>query len=174
MLASSGYVEGWATYIESYGYRYAACDFDDPAATDYTRLVALNRRINLCIYSLLDIGIHYYGWGETQAARFLQFFGITDVHVASDIFQYIVETPANYQKYCWGCLNFLDLKKEWKDTLDDDFDLKVFHRNLLEIGPVQFPVLRKYMHERLQKTTKGGAGANVIGLGAPPVLSCFL
>ena len=151
LITSSGYVEGWATYIESYGYQYAACDLDDPAATDYTRLVALNRRINLCIYSLLDIGIHYYGWGETQAARFLQFFGITDTHVVSEIFQYIVETPANYQKYCWGCLNFLDLKKEWEDTLGDDFDLKVFHRNLLEIGPVQFPILQKYMNERLQK-----------------------
>lgn len=174
LITSSGYIEGWATYIESYGYQYAARDLDDPAATDYTRLVALNRRINLCIYSLLDIGIHYYGWNETQAARLLQFFGITDTHVVSEIFQYIVETPANYQKYCWGCLNFLDLKKEWKDTLGDDFNLKVFHRNLLEIGPVQFPVLRKYMHERLQKATKGGAGANVIGLSAPPVLSCFL
>ena len=95
LITSSGYIEGWATYIESYGYQYAARDLDDPAATDYTRLVALNRRINLCIYSLLDIGIHYYGWNETQAARLLQFFGITDTHVVSEIFQYIVETPAN-------------------------------------------------------------------------------
>ena len=154
LITSSGYAEGWATYIESYGYQYAACDLDDPAATDYTRLVALNRRINLCIYSLLDIGIHYYGWGESQAARFLQFFGITDSHVVSEIFQYIVETPANYQKYCWGCLNFLDLKKEWEDALGDNFDLKSFHQNLLEIGPVQFPVLHKYMNERLQKQQK--------------------
>lgn len=154
LITSSGYVEGWATYIESYGYQYAARDLDDPAATDYTRLIALNRRINLCLYSLLDIGIHYYGWDETQAARLLQFFGITDAHVVSEIFQYIVETPANYQKYCWGCLNFLDLKKEWKDTLGDDFNLKAFHQNLLEIGPVQFPVLQKYMNERLQKKYK--------------------
>ena len=151
LITSSGYIEGWATYIESYGYQYAARDLDDPAATDYTRLVALNRRINLCIYSLLDIGIHYYGWSESQTTRFLRFFGITDSHVISEIFQYIVETPANYQKYCWGCLNFLDLKKEWEDALGDDFDLKAFHRNLLEIGPVQFPVLHKYMNDRLQK-----------------------
>lgn len=150
LITSSGYVEGWATYVEAYGYQYAACDLDNPAATDYTRLLSLNRRINLCIYSLLDIGIHYYGWGETQAARFLQFFGITDAHVVSEIFQYIVETPANYLKYCWGCLNFLDLKEEWEKTLGDDFDLKIFHRNLLEIGPVQFPVLHKYMNERLK------------------------
>ena len=27
----------------------------------------------------------------------------------------------------------------------DDFDLKEFHRRILDIGPVQFPVLEKYM-----------------------------
>lgn len=30
--------------------------------------------------------------------------------------------------------------------LGNDFDLKDFHRQLLEIGPVQFPVLQKYMN----------------------------
>ena len=41
-----------------------------------------------------------------------------------------------------------------EDTLGDDFNLKAFHQNLLEIGPVQFPVLQKYMNERLQKKYK--------------------
>ena len=71
--------------------------------------------------------------------------GITDASVTAEIYQYIVETPANYLKYYWGYLNFLDLKKEQESTLGDDFDLKEFHRQILEIGPVQFPVLEKYM-----------------------------
>ena len=29
--------------------------------------------------------------------------------------------------------------------LGDSFDLREFHRQVLEIGPVQFPVLAKYM-----------------------------
>ena len=154
LITSSGYVEGWATYVESCGYQYAADYLDDKAASDYVRLAWLNRSINLCIYSLLDIGIHYYGWSEAEAARLLKLFGITDTRALSEIYQYIVETPGNYQKYCWGYINFIDLREEWQKTLGDDFNLKTFHQNLLEIGPVQFPVLQKYMKLRLQK---GGA-----------------
>ncbi len=153
LITSSGYIEGWATYVESYGYQYAADYLEDKAASDYVRLAWLNRSINLCIYSLLDIGIHYYGWSQAEAARLLKLFGITDAKALSEICQYIVETPGNYQKYCWGYLNFIDLKAEWQNALGDDFDLKIFHQNLLEIGPVQFPVLQKYMRKQLHKLT---------------------
>lgn len=151
LITSSGYAEGWATYTESYGYQYAADYMDDPDTSAHTYLAWLNRSINLCIYSLLDIGIHYYGWDQSQTARFLQTFGIKEEQVISEIFQYIVETPGNYLKYYWGYLNFLDLKKEWQDALGDDFDLKLFHQRILEIGPVQFPVLQKYMCKYLQE-----------------------
>ena len=153
LITSGGYAEGWATYVESYGYQYAADYLDDKAASDYVRLTWLNRSINLCIYSLLDIGIHYYGWSQDEAARLLKLFGITDVNALSEIYQYIVETPGNYQKYCWGYINFIDLKTEWQNALGDNFDLKTFHQNLLEIGPVQFPVLQKYMRKQLHKLT---------------------
>ena len=74
LIESTGYVEGWATYIESYAYQYAASYLDDPAAADVTALSWLNRSVNLCLYSLIDIGIHYYGWNETRTASFLEAF----------------------------------------------------------------------------------------------------
>lgn len=147
LIDSSGYVEGWATYVESHAYRYAAKYVDDEAATDVTRLAWLNRSVNLCIYSLLDIGIHYRGWTQEKAAEFLNVFGIRSASVVSEIYRYIVETPVNYVKYYLGCLNFMDLRDNQKELLGDDFDLKDFHRKILEIGPVQFPVLEKYMQE---------------------------
>ena len=150
LITSGGYVEGWAVYTESYGYQYASDSPENSSISDCIRLAWLNRSINLCIYALLDIGIHYYGWDQNEASRLLKLFGITDKNALSEIYQYIVETPGNYQKYCWGYLNFLDLKNEWQTALGDDFDLKIFHQNLLEIGPVQFPVLKKYMQKRLK------------------------
>lgn len=148
LITSSGYIEGWATYTESYAYRYAGELSDSGNAAEIARLSWLNRSINLCIYSLLDIGIHYRGWSQAQAADFLKAFGIQDEKTAQNIFQYIVETPANYLKYYWGYLNFLDLKNYCEKVAGDDFDLKEFHRKLLEIGPVQFPVLEKYMRRK--------------------------
>jgi uncharacterized protein (DUF885 family) len=145
LIDSGGYVEGWATYVESYAYEYAASLIEDEYAADVTKLAWLNRSVNLCIYSLLDIGIHYRGWDESKCASFLKTFGISDASVVSRIFQYIVETPANYLKYYWGYLNFLDLRTQQEKNLGEDFDLQEFHRRILEIGPVQFPVLEKYL-----------------------------
>ena len=188
-------MEGWATYVESYAYNYAATYLSaeqnsgskttshispeistapalsptaipQPASTAhvsqtsvgnlssqeaaaYTRLSWLNRSVNLCIYSLLDVGIHYRGWTPAQAARFLKLFGIRDASVTAEIYRYITETPANYLKYYAGYLNFLDLKEEQQTLLGESFDLKAFHQQILAIGPVQFPVLRKYIGEAL-------------------------
>ena len=151
LITSSGYVEGWATYVESYGYQYAADYLDDPAASDLTALAWMNRSINLCIYSLMDIGIHYHGWTPDAAASFLKNFGITDTSVVQEIYQYIVETPGNYLKYYLGYLNFLDLRQKWQDTLGEHFDLKKFHQKILETGPVSFPVLQKYLDQELSE-----------------------
>lgn len=145
LITSSGYVEGWATYIESYAYGYAGEISSHEKAPETARLSWLNRSMNLCIYSLLDIGIHYRGWNQAQAASFLQAFGIREETAVRNIFQYIVETPANYLKYYWGYLNFLDLKNACSNALGTDFTLRDFHQKILEIGPVPFPVLEKYI-----------------------------
>lgn len=149
LIDSSGYVEGWATYVETFAYRYAADFLDDEAAADVTHLAWLNRSMNLCIYSLLDVGIHYRGWSQAQAAEFLSHFGIRNASAAAEVYRYIVETPGNYLKYYLGYLNFLDLQEEQKELLGDAFKLKDFHEKILEIGPVQFPVLEKYINEEV-------------------------
>ena len=145
LITSSGYVEGWATYVESYAYSYAASLINVENASDATRLAWLNRSASLCIYSLIDVGIHYQGWTQEQTAAFLKSFGITSASTVSEIYQYIVETPGNYLKYYWGYLNFLDLKTACQKKEAEDFNLREFHRRILEIGPVPFPVLEKYL-----------------------------
>lgn len=134
-----GYVEGWATYIESYAYSYAQTD------ADLTRLLWLNRSINLCLYSMVDLGVHYYGWTPDNVAHYLSNFGITDTHIIEEIFQAILESPVNYLKYYLGSLNFQSLKTEMQSLQGQDFNLKSFHQQLLEIGPAQFPVIRKHL-----------------------------
>lgn len=139
LLTSGGYIEGWATYIESFAYGYA------PVEPEVSRAIWLNRSVNLCLYSLLDIGIHYRGWNLAAVTKYLNTFGITDRTVIGEIFQYIVETPANYLRYYWGYLSFLDLQVNTRKEKGDSFDLKKFHKKVLEIGPVPFPILEKYL-----------------------------
>ncbi|HJD13260.1 MAG TPA: DUF885 domain-containing protein [Candidatus Ruminococcus avistercoris] len=136
-LNMGGYVEGWATYIESYAYLYGSKN------QQLGRLHWLNRAMNLCLYSLLDIGIHYYGWTCEKAAKYLENFGVSDRAVCREIFQIIVEDPANYLKYYGGCLKFMDLKEE--ASRQEDFHPIDFHEKVLETGPCQFPILEKYV-----------------------------
>ena len=91
------------------------------------------------------MGIHYRGWTVDTVKEYLQEFGIASEEIASEIFQYIVENPANYLKYYVGYLNFLDLKTEMQTSLGDSFNLKEFHEEILKLGPSQFPVLKKYL-----------------------------
>ena len=145
LLCTSGFAEGWATYVEPFAYQYAADYIQDPSATELARISWLNRSINLCMYSLLDIEIHYNGWTQAEAASFLKAFGIKDSTVVSEIYQYILETPGNYLKYYWGYLSLLDLRTSEQNRLGQDFDLKKFHSQVLKIGGVQFPVREKYI-----------------------------
>ena len=139
LYSPGGYIEGWATYIESYAYTYA----DGPQ--DQNRLLWLNRSMNLCLYSLMDVGIHYHGWTEEQNALFLARFGITDSDTAAEIYEYILETPANYLKYYYGYLNFLDIRTACQEAEGSDFNLKEFHQKILELGPMPFSILREEM-----------------------------
>ncbi len=61
LYAPSGYVEGWATYVESYACRYAARNLDANTQA-LCRLWYLNRSVHLTLCSLLDLGIHSQGW----------------------------------------------------------------------------------------------------------------
>lgn len=137
--AMGGYVEGWATYAESFAYTYY-----QPDSTD-GQLAWLNRSLNLCMMSLLDTVIHYNGWNQERCATFLSQLGITDNTIQKEIYQVIVEDPANYLKYYLGYLQFLDLQQEIRELAGDAFHLHSFHQKVLSAGPCQFPILKQWI-----------------------------
>ena len=143
LLGCSGYVEGWATYAEFLSFRYGA-DYLG-VSPDLMEFLRLNRCVNLCLYSLLDIGIHFHGWDQASVSKTLYSFGILSQDTCGEIFQYIVENPGNYLKYYVGYLNFTDLRTKAEHASKKEFNLKQFHQQILEIGPAPFPVLEKYV-----------------------------
>ena len=148
LLSCSGYIEGWATYVEALSYDYASPFLQiEQEILDFLRL---NRSISLCLYAILDLGIHGQGWNLQTTADTLAVFGITDSETCQEVFQYIVENPANYLKYYLGYLNFMDLRKEVQEAAGSSFQPKEFHRNLLDIGPAPFPVVEKYLFRKYE------------------------
>lgn len=145
LFENSGYIEGWATYIESYAYEYAPTDHNTG------RYAALNRSFYLCLYSLLDIYIHYYGWTTEEVSSYLNTIGITDSQSQKEIYQILLEDPGNYLKYGLGALMICDIKESVQKDLGSNFDSAAFHKALLQIGPAPFPVIKKYLNYFLQK-----------------------
>ena len=142
LVTSSGYVEGWATYVEMQSFSYGCSD------TIIAEIYRLNRSLNLGISSFLDILIHYYGYDRSQTAKVLSQFGLNGEGTADAFFNTILEAPANYLKYYVGYLCFEDLKQAALKKEGASFSLKNFHKKILETGPCLFPVLYKYVLQK--------------------------
>lgn len=139
ILNFGGYVEGWATYVEMYSYSLADTD---PAAADLYRL---NRSLILGISSALDIAVNYHGYTREQVADYLAKVGFQSGAAADSLYDTLIESPANYLKYYVGFLCFTDLRDAVREYRGDDFSLKEFHKEVLDIGPAPFPVLEHYL-----------------------------
>lgn len=138
LLGTSGYSEGWATYVEMISYRYADLQ---PGLGE---LLMHDQSALLSLYATADLGIHGDGWSLEEMTDFFGEYQITDQQVLTDIYQLIVEEPAHYLKYYIGYLEFLDLKEEAMKQWGEEYSDYRFHEILMELGPAQFEILRKY------------------------------
>lgn len=147
LLYYGGYVEGWAIYVENYAYNYAASlmkNSDDSKLNELIcTLYSHNRTLQLCILSLLDLSIHYYGIDETKAASILAPLGVTTKEEVQSIYEYIVEEPGNYLKYYFGYLEILSLRDFAKNLWCNSYSNLRFHTFLLNYGPADFDSIRK-------------------------------
>lgn len=138
ILNYSGYVEGWATYIEMMSYYYS--DLDD----DLASMLSHNQSATLSLYATSDIGLHYMGWTAEDIYNFWSSYGITDKNTINEITQLILAEPGNYLKYYVGYLEFLNLRDYAKEILGSDYSTVEFHRTLLDIGPAPFDIIEEY------------------------------
>lgn len=116
-----------------------------PLSKPHATLLQKNNSIILGLYAAADIGIHHDGWSLEDTIEHFAAYGIEDEAVIAEIYQYILGDPANYLKYYVGYLEILELKKEYMKQKGNEFSQKEFHKELLEIGPAPFEVVRKYM-----------------------------
>lgn len=139
ILNYSGFVEGWATYVEFQSYHYAG--LDDDVAT----ILELNQDATLSLYASTDIGIHYEGWTLEDTKKFWNNYGITNDDAIESIFELIVEEPTHYLKYYIGFLKFEELKKGTSLKNIKNYNDKSFHQAVLSIGPAPFDIVDKYL-----------------------------
>ena len=151
LLWYGGYLEGWALYVEFMSNDYASAllrEHGQEAAAIIAQLEGHNRSLQICLYSMIDIMIHYQGATYNQIAKILQNFGITDIASVQSIYNYIVQEPCNYLKYYLGYLEILSLRKNAMTLWGEDYTDYRFHCFYLDCGPSDFLSLQ----ERLAAT----------------------
>ena len=147
ILHYGGYIEGWAMYVELNSYHYAIQMTKDSHPETEMQYLAekLNKQIQLCLYSLLDIMIHYEGASYERTQKLLSAIGFSDEENMRALYEYIVNEPCNYLKYYLGYLEIESLKAQAQNIWDDSYSLYRFHTFLLNNGPADFRTLSRVL-----------------------------
>ncbi|MCM1057751.1 MAG: DUF885 domain-containing protein [Firmicutes bacterium] len=143
-----GYLEGWAVYVEFLSYDHASALLRESGLEEDAVLIQIekhNRSLQLCLYSLLDIMIHYENASFNKIAKVLESFGITDAASATAIYTYIAQEPCNYLKYYLGYLEILSLQEKARIQWGDSYTDYDFHCFYLDNGPADFLSLREQL-----------------------------
>ncbi len=132
----TAYIEGWALYAERLMAELGAYK-DDPQG-DLGRLqMEAYRAARLVV----DTGIHAKRWDFDQAVTYLSgASGVPLGNAQGEISRYSV-WPGQATSYYIGFLKILSLRQKAMDALGEDFDLKAFHRLILENGALPLSIL---------------------------------
>lgn len=145
LFSYPGYTEGWATYTEMYAYDISG--LSKPMAD----LLSCDNAYSLAVSAYIDIGVNYEGWDVDDVEDYLADLGIGDAEVAQEIFEAVVEEPANYLRYFVGYIEIVNLRNHAKEELGDDFDLKEFHGFMIEVGPAPFYLIEERMYDWIEE-----------------------
>lgn len=150
LLWYGGYLEGWAVYVEFISYDYASAIYSSMGQDDISAMIQIekhNRSLQLCLYSILDIMIHYENASTDQVAEVLGSLGINSASSVNAVYAYISEEPCNYLKYYLGYLEILKLKERAEELWQTDYSDMSFHTFYLESGPSDFTSLGERLEQ---------------------------
>ncbi len=137
----SAYGEGWALYCESLGKELGL--YDDP----YQYFGMLSAEMHRAIRLVVDTGIHTKGWTREQAIAYsLANEAEPEYAIISEIERYMAN-PGQALSYKIGQLKIRELRAMAEQELGDAFDIRVFHRIVLESGCIPLALLEDKVND---------------------------
>jgi uncharacterized protein (DUF885 family) len=131
----TAYSEGWGLYAESIGRELGV--YTDP----YQYYGALAGELWRAIRLVLDTGIHSMGWTREQAIDYArQNSSESEVTIVSEVERFMA-IPGQALAYKIGELKIRELRTRAESLLGARFDVKAFHRAVLEDGAMPLDVL---------------------------------
>jgi len=147
----TAYTEGWGLYAERLGKDVGF--YRDPYS-DYGRLEGdVWRAIRLVV----DTGVHSQHWTREQMVQFFHdHSNVDETSVQSEVDRYIA-VPSQALAYKTGQLKILELRARAQKALGDKFDIRVFHDEVLDAGPLPLDVLEQRVDAWITNQTHGSA-----------------
>ena len=131
----SGYGEGWALYSESLGKELGL--YTDP----YQYFGTLGAEMHRAVRLVVDTGLHSKGWTREEAIQYsLDNEAEPKASVISEIERYMAN-PGQALSYKIGQLKIQELREKAKSKLGDNFDIREYHKEVLETGCVPLQLL---------------------------------
>jgi uncharacterized protein (DUF885 family) len=144
----TAFIEGWAFYAERLGREVG--EYQDP----YSEYGRLENEMWRDIRLVIDTGVHSKRWSRDQMVEYFhKYTAMDEPNVQSEVDRYI-SWPGQALAYKLGQLEFLKLREEAHQKLGAKFDIRRFHDEALDSGPLPLDVLHARVEAWIAKQAK--------------------
>ncbi len=141
----SAYSEGWGLYAESLGKELGM--FTDP----YQYFGGLNAELWRSIRLVVDTGIHARGWTRQQVLDYMYAnSAVAEARAVAEAERFMA-IPGQALAYKVGQLEIRSIRNKAEAKLGERFDIKAFHREVLEDGAMPLTMLEAKIERWVEK-----------------------
>jgi len=146
----SAFGEGWGLYSEFLGIEVGI--YEDP----YDDFGRLSYEMWRACRLVVDTGMHMMGWSRQQAVDFMmedfmmENTALSEHNVNTEIDRYI-SWPAQALSYKIGEIKIKALRQKAEQALGAKFDVRKFHRAVLENGSVPLFILEQHINSFIEE-----------------------
>lgn len=145
MVPFTAYSEGWALYAERVAFEMGM--LPDP----YDNIGRLQAELFRAVRLVVDTGIHAKRWSREQAIDYMSSnTGMAGSDVVSEIERYFV-LPGQATAYKVGMTKILELRAKAQRALGDQYDVRDFHRTVLNNGSVPLNILEQLVDQYIEE-----------------------
>ncbi len=147
----SAYGEGWALYCEKLGIEAGFYQ------NHYSQFGRLTYEMWRAIRLVVDTGMHAKGWSRAKAIKFMEDNTALSKHnVRTEIDRYIA-WPGQALSYKMGEIKIVELRNRAEQALGQQFDIRLFHDEILRHGPVTLPILESEINRWIEQQKNSSA-----------------
>lgn len=141
----SAFGEGWGLYSEFLGIEMGMYE------TPYDDFGRLTYEMWRACRLVVDTGIHAYGWERQQVIDYLAEHTALSIHECTTETDRYISWPGQALSYKMGDLKIKELRSKATEELEDDFDIRAFHKALLSEGTLTLPIMEQVIDRYIQE-----------------------